>query len=317
MPCQSRSRRRIVPRRLPRRLPRPRAGDVRSCLDAKLKCTCKRPNQSSCTPSKSRPESNPSTTNLAARYDRGQQCSVTALTDSSGTIKERYAYDAYGRLSVFDGSGTARMSSSEGNRFAYTGREWDEELGLYHYRTRMYDSQCGQFLGRDPIGYVDGFSLYNNYSGISKMDPSGRKVEGSVGCDLTRPINEPLKPKGIKTKKCYLPCVIEHEKSHIKDLTPCCKRMRAAYQRAATPGEKRRIRDDLALFMDSWRHYTECKAYRNDLRCLSDLRYDKGCPCPKDGDYSCCEDINDYNWSAYDKVKCHCPKVRRGIPCPY
>lgn len=86
-------------------------------------------------------------------YHRGQQYSVTALTDSSGGIVERYAYDAYGNLSVFDGSGTARTTTAEGNRYTYTGREYDDVLDLYHYRARMYDSIAGRFCSRDPIGH--------------------------------------------------------------------------------------------------------------------------------------------------------------------
>ena len=63
----------------------------------------------------------------------------------------------------------------EGNRYAYTGREWDDELGLYHYRARMYDALSGRFLSRDPIGYLDGPSLFA-YAGSnpnSRSDPSG------------------------------------------------------------------------------------------------------------------------------------------------
>ncbi|QDS94245.1 hypothetical protein FF011L_30240 [Roseimaritima multifibrata] len=39
-------------------------------------------------------------------YHRNQQYSVTALTDTTGTISERYAYDAYGKLTVLAGGGT-------------------------------------------------------------------------------------------------------------------------------------------------------------------------------------------------------------------
>ena len=96
-----------------------------------------------------------------------------ALTDSSGGIVERYAYDAYGNLSVFDGSGTARTSTAEGNRYTYTGREWDKELHLYHYRARMYDSMAGRFCSRDPIKYLPGPSLYNGYFVPNGIDPMG------------------------------------------------------------------------------------------------------------------------------------------------
>lgn len=122
---------------------------------------------------KTRPESGVSFTNLGSRYLRTKQYSITALTDSSGAIKERYAYDAYGGVSVFDGSGVNRSGTAEGNRYCYTGREWDDELGLYHYRARMYDSLCGRFLSRDPLKYADGFGLHANTFGTDKADPFG------------------------------------------------------------------------------------------------------------------------------------------------
>lgn len=108
-------------------------------------------------------------------YHCGQQYSITALTDSSGTIKEGYAYDAYGGLSIFDGAGGSRTATTEGNRYTYTGREWDDDLSFYHFRARMYDPVSGRFLSRDPIGYLGGgFGLYSNMFGQSEVDPSGK-----------------------------------------------------------------------------------------------------------------------------------------------
>jgi RHS repeat-associated protein len=80
-------------------------------------------------------------------FHRNQQYSITALTDGTGGIVERYAYTAYGQPTFLDGSGTVLTSSAEDNRYTYTGREWDEVLGLYHYRARMYDATEGRFLG--------------------------------------------------------------------------------------------------------------------------------------------------------------------------
>jgi RHS repeat-associated protein len=42
----------------------------------------------------------------------------------------------------------------------FTGRQLDEETGLYFYRARYYDPVKGRFLQRDPLGYVDGMNLY-------------------------------------------------------------------------------------------------------------------------------------------------------------
>ncbi|WP_182871447.1 RHS repeat domain-containing protein, partial [Rhodopirellula sp. JC639] len=145
------------------------------CADLKSNRSCKTLRQPNCSPGKTRLESDLSIANFASRYVRTQQYSVTALTDSSGAIKERYAYDAYGGLSIFDGSGTTRTSTTEGNRYTFTGREWEEELKLYHYRARMYDALAGRFLSRDPIGYRDGLSVYQflDCAPCSLVDPSG------------------------------------------------------------------------------------------------------------------------------------------------
>lgn len=110
-------------------------------------------------------------------YHRNQQYSLIALTNHTGSVKERYSYDAYGSVSIFDGGGVFRSSSQLSNRYTYTGREWDEDLDLYHYRARMYDPKSGRFCSRDPIGY-DGsqWSLYEyvDSAPLVGRDPSGK-----------------------------------------------------------------------------------------------------------------------------------------------
>ncbi|WP_182870915.1 RHS repeat-associated core domain-containing protein [Stieleria mannarensis] len=106
-------------------------------------------------------------------YHRTQQYSITALTDSSGVIKERYAYDAYGTPTITDASGTARTTTAEGNRYLFTGREYDDVTDTYHYRARIYLSRIGRFGSRDPIGYFDGLNRYRAYFGLNSVDPLG------------------------------------------------------------------------------------------------------------------------------------------------
>uniref|UniRef100_UPI003D2702F5 RHS repeat domain-containing protein n=1 Tax=Rhodopirellula europaea TaxID=1263866 RepID=UPI003D2702F5 len=103
--------------------------------------------------------------------------SIVALTNSSGSITERYAYDAYGDLTITDASGTVRTTSSDDNRYTYTGREWDETIELYHYRARMYDPKAGRFIGRDPIGYEGSpWNLFEFLGGnpLMRVDPGGK-----------------------------------------------------------------------------------------------------------------------------------------------
>ena len=96
-------------------------------------------------------------------YHRNQQYSITAVTTSTGAIAERYAYSAYGEPTILDGSGSplANQASSFGNRYTYTGREWDATVGLHHFRARWMSPKTGRFLARDPIGYRGSpFDLY-------------------------------------------------------------------------------------------------------------------------------------------------------------
>jgi RHS repeat-associated protein len=110
-------------------------------------------------------------------YHRNQQYSILALTDSSGNVSERYAYTAYGQPTFLNASATVQTSSTAGNRYTYTAREWDATLGVYHFRARWMSGLTGRFLTRDPIGFKDGPSLYRAYFGPSGTDPSGlRKV---------------------------------------------------------------------------------------------------------------------------------------------
>lgn len=88
---------------------------------------------------------------------------------------ERYAYDPYGQVQVFDAAWTPRAGSAYGNAILFAGYYRDDETGLYHVRHRMYHPQLGRWLQRDPAGYVDGLNLYEYVGGnpIGAVDPSG------------------------------------------------------------------------------------------------------------------------------------------------
>ena len=77
--------------------------------------------------------------------------SIVALTDGTGTLVERYEYDAFGQPTLFAPDGTVRPTSALANRFLFTGREYDAETRLYFYRNRYYHPGLGRFLQRDPL----------------------------------------------------------------------------------------------------------------------------------------------------------------------
>ena len=81
-----------------------------------------------------------------------QQFSITSITTSAGAVTERYAYSAYGQLTILDATASVLSSFAINNRYTYTGREWDAALELHHFRARWLSPIAGRFLGRDPIG---------------------------------------------------------------------------------------------------------------------------------------------------------------------
>jgi RHS repeat-associated protein len=109
-------------------------------------------------------------------FHRNQQYSITAVTTSTGSIAERYAYSAYGQPTILDASASVLSSSAINNRYTYTGREWDATLGLHHFRARWMSPSAGRFLTRDPMGFNGSeFNLYEYCSGNPPIttDPLG------------------------------------------------------------------------------------------------------------------------------------------------
>ena len=67
--------------------------------------------------------------------------SITAITNSTGSVVSTYRYDAFGNIIL--------QTGTLANPYTYTGREYDSETNLYYYRARYYDARIGRFLQED------------------------------------------------------------------------------------------------------------------------------------------------------------------------
>jgi RHS repeat-associated protein len=99
--------------------------------------------------------------------------SVRDVVDSSGTLKDSVAYDAYGNV-----IGTELNQNYRG-MYAWTGRQVDLETGLQYNRARWYDNTTGRWISQDPMGFDAGDSNLYRYvhnAPTTHDDPSGEFV---------------------------------------------------------------------------------------------------------------------------------------------
>lgn len=110
--------------------------------------------------------------------------SPIGLTDQNGTLREKLAYDAWGKRRTLAGAsvdGTAVPDGIDGtvdNR-GYTGHEMLDQLDLVHMNGRVYDPLTARFMSADPlVGDPMNGQNYNRYSYVlnnptNLTDPTG------------------------------------------------------------------------------------------------------------------------------------------------
>jgi RHS repeat-associated protein len=114
--------------------------------------------------------------------------SVRENTNGSGNVLDSITYDTFGNI-------LAETHPTSGDRFKYTSREWDSEIGQYFYRARYYSATDGRFESEDPSGFSAGDSdlyRYVNNAPTGLTDDTGlgtyiwgvrykAEVKGSAG----------------------------------------------------------------------------------------------------------------------------------------
>ena len=151
-------------------------------------------------------------------YMTDANMNVTAIAEDDGDIVERYDYDPYGKVIVLNADWTLDSSSGgDGlsdvdNDILFAGYRFDPESGMYHVRFRVYHPTLGRWMQRDPLGYVDGMSLYEYVrsrstrmsdpfglfegDGPMRMDPGAPGGGGGFGGMYGLPPQAPSCPQG-------------------------------------------------------------------------------------------------------------------------
>jgi RHS repeat-associated protein len=113
-------------------------------------------------------------------YQDDHEGSVTHLTSATGTIIEKYKYDAFGAPTIYSASNTQLAASAYKNRFLFTGREYAATFSFYKYRARAYNPTLGRFMSEDPKGFDAGdYNLfrYCHNDPEDLTDPMGLEEE--------------------------------------------------------------------------------------------------------------------------------------------
>lgn len=85
-------------------------------------------------------------------------------------------------------------TTSNPTLYGYTGRQLDQESGIYYYRNRYYDPQSGRFMSKDPIGINGGDVNLYRYVGnspVSLVDPNGNELVSFIIYTLLLIVPEP------------------------------------------------------------------------------------------------------------------------------
>ncbi len=108
----------------------------------------------------------------AVKYHLGDHLgSSSVVIDDSGAWINREEYFPYGETS---------FGSFARKRYRFTGKERDEESGLYYHGARYYAPWLARWVNCDPAGMVDGINLYEyvRCNPLRLIDDSGNQSAG-------------------------------------------------------------------------------------------------------------------------------------------
>ena len=109
----------------------------------------------------------------AAWYLADRLGSVRDIVNGSGAVIDHIDYDGFGN--------PTETQPANGDRYKWTGREFDAETGLQYNRARYFDAHTGRWLSQDPLGLSAGDTNFYRYvfnSPLNARDPLG--LQGGI-----------------------------------------------------------------------------------------------------------------------------------------
>jgi len=111
-------------------------------------------------------------------YHNDHLGSALAVTDQYGNKVVERDFAPFGErinTDVYDDE----PRDLEEDESGFTGKDWDEDVGLYYYNARWYDPTVGRFISEDSV--ADDPNLYGYCGGnpVNFTDPTGHAAEGA------------------------------------------------------------------------------------------------------------------------------------------
>lgn len=119
-------------------------------------------------------------------YVKNLKEDIVGMTDIDGNLVATYQYDAWGNIIKSATLATSKIPNIDKiNPRLYSSYWRDSTLGLYFMKTRMYDSNLGRFLSKDPLISGNTALSYNPYiycgnNPVDNIDPSGKGFWSAV-----------------------------------------------------------------------------------------------------------------------------------------
>ncbi len=141
----------------------------------------------------------PDDTTPAIKYHLGDHLnSSNVIVNETGAWINREEYSPYGGTS---------FGSFARKRYRFSGKERDEESGLYYHGARYYAPWLARWMSCDPLGMADGLNLYAAFGDnpVNSRDPTGTQAE--MGPEIKYKDN--LKPAEGRNKLPKEPFTLE------------------------------------------------------------------------------------------------------------